>query len=57
MGINKKEYEKTIPVFEKQKFQKDLDLYVMLKEKSNPSFSSTVCKSKSGSIQPQSSKR
>jgi hypothetical protein len=34
MGINKREYEKTIPVFEKQKFQKDLDLYVMLKEKS-----------------------
>lgn len=57
MGINKKEYEKTIPVFEKQKFQKDLDLYVMLKEKSNPSFSSTASKSKSGSIQPQSSKR
>ena len=35
MGINKREYEKTIPVFEKQKFQKDLDLYVMLKEKSS----------------------
>ena len=70
MGINKKEYEKTIPVFERQKFQKELDLYVMLKEKSsnvdyrnggydkksNPS-SSIACKSKSGSIQPQSSKR
>jgi len=56
MGINKREYEKTIPVFERQKFQKELDLYVMLKEKTNPS-SSTVCKSKSGSIQPQSSKR
>lgn len=57
MGINKKEYERTIPVFERQKFQKELDLYVMLKEKTNRSSSSTVCKSKSGSIQPQSSKR
>lgn len=60
MGINKKEYEKTIPVFERQKFQKELDLYVMFKEKSsnvdyrnggydtktNRSSSSTVCKSK-----------
>jgi len=56
MGINKREYEKTIPVFEKQKFQKDLDLYVMLKEKSNPS-SLTASKSKSSSIQQPSSKR
>jgi hypothetical protein len=56
MGINKREYEKTIPVFEKQKFQKELDLYVMLKEKTNRSSCSIACKSKSDSIQPQSSK-
>jgi hypothetical protein len=57
MGAQKKEFEKTIPVFEKQKFQKDLDLFVMLKEKSGRVISSsTVCKSKLDSIQPQSSK-
>jgi len=70
MGINKREYEKTIPVFEKQKFQKELDLHIMLKEKSsnvdyrnggydkksNPS-SSTASKSKSSSILQPSSKR
>jgi len=35
MGANKKEYEKSLPDLQKQKFQKELDLYVMLKEKSS----------------------
>jgi hypothetical protein len=70
MGINKKEYEKTIPVLQVKQFERELNTFMMFKEKSsnvdyrnggydtktNRSSSLTVCKSKSDSMQPQSSK-
>jgi hypothetical protein len=34
MGQQKRNYEKTIPVRQKQSFQKDLDFYLFTKEKS-----------------------
>jgi len=34
MGQQKENYEKTIPVLQKQKFAKDLDFYLLTKEKS-----------------------
>jgi hypothetical protein len=46
MGQQKKNYEKTIPVFEKQKFAKDLDFYLYTKEKSQTS--QTSIKTKNG---------
>lgn len=33
MGASKKEYEKTIPVFQKQAFQRELDFFLLTKEK------------------------
>jgi hypothetical protein len=70
MGINKREYEKTLPVLQVKQFERELNTFMMFKEKSsnvdyrnggydtktNRSSSSTACKSKSDSIQPQSSK-
>ena len=70
MGINKREYEKTIPVLQVKQFERELNTFMMFKEKSsnvdyrnggydtktNRSSSSIACKSKSDSIQPQSSK-
>jgi hypothetical protein len=46
MGQQKKNYEKTIPVLEKQKFAKDLDFYLYTKEKSQTN--QTSIKSKNG---------
>jgi hypothetical protein len=46
MGQQKKNYEKTIPVLEKQKFAKDLDFYLLSKEKSQTIQNSN--KSKNG---------
>lgn len=34
MGQQKREWEKTIPVYEKQTFQRELDFYLFTKEKS-----------------------
>ena len=34
MGQQKREWEKTIPVYEKQTFQRELDFYLLTKEKS-----------------------
>jgi hypothetical protein len=33
MGVSKKEFEKTVPVFQKQQFQRELDFYLLAKEK------------------------
>lgn len=33
MGASKKEWEKTIPVFQKQQFQKELEFHLLVKEK------------------------
>jgi len=46
MGKQKENYEKTVPVFEKQKFAKDLDFFLYAKEKSQTS--QTSIKTKNG---------
>jgi hypothetical protein len=46
MGKQKENYEKTVPVLEKQKFAKDLDFYLYTKEKSQTS--QTSIKTKNG---------
>ena len=34
MGQSKKQWEKTIPIFERQAFQRELDFHLLVKEKS-----------------------
>lgn len=35
MGINKKEYEKSMPVLQVKQFERELNTYMMFKEKSD----------------------
>lgn len=35
MGINKKQYERTLPVLQVKQFERELNTYMMFKEKSD----------------------
>lgn len=46
MGINKKEYEKSMPVLQVKQFERELNTYMMFKEKSDKLNKKTDRKSK-----------
>lgn len=46
MGINKKQYERTLPVLQVKQFERELNTYMMFKEKSDKLNKKTDRKSK-----------